>query len=131
MKISRSELIELTKEETKKIILNELGPQHDFRAEPEERAKEFIDYLGEELRGVVDAHISLDPIDRRSGRYNAVIEIPERDMKRSRLDWEELKKRVKSVARGGDGIVQEVHGVDVFEPGNYSDLYGFEIPFLA
>lgn len=130
MEIPKSEFVKIVREEAKKVVLNELGPQHDFRKDPEERARDFIDYLGEELRGVVDAHISMDPIDRRSGRYQAVIEISEKDMERSRLDPQELKRRVESVAMGSE-IVQEVMGVDYFEPSRRHEFYGFEIPFLA
>jgi len=130
MKVPESELVKIIREEARKVIVNELGPQHDFRADPEDRAQTFIDYLGEELRGVVDAHISTDPIDRRSGRYQAVIEISERDMESSRLTPQELKKRVENVAWNSE-IVQSIDGVDYFEPSRRHEFYGFEIPFTA
>ena len=131
MEIPKSEFEDIVREEVKKVFLNELGPQHDFRKDPEERAREFIDFLGAELKGVVDAHISLDPVDRRSGRYKAVIEISKEDMKKSRLSPQELKRRVEGLASSGNDIVQKAQGADFFDPSRRHEFYGFEIPFLA
>lgn len=130
IQISESELVGLVREEVRDLV-SEFGPQHDFRSDPGHRSEEFMDYLNDELGGVVDAHVSKDPIDRSSGRYTAVIEISEKDMERSRLSWRELQRRVESIARGGDEIVQDVFGVDAFEADRRHEFYGFEIPFLA
>lgn len=136
MRLSENKLRRMVKEELQNFLKEApMGPQHDFRASPEDRAQTFLNRIKEEMDlGFDDYSVTLDPVDRASGTYMVVVEIHESELPTTtrhgnKLTADDITSRLRSIAQKSEDV-QNAKGVDYYEPERY-EYYGWEIPFVA